>query len=111
MIFNSLFVHLKNNNNNLLNSNQSGFRPGDSCIHQLISTTHDIYKAFDTNPLLEVGRVFLDLSKAFDKVWYDGLLYKLRRTGICEKYFGLIDSLLSDRFQRVLLNGQTSKWS
>ena len=55
--------------------------------------------------------VFLDLSKAFDKVWHDGLLYKLRRMGICGKYFELIDSFLSDRFQRVLLNGQTSKWS
>ena len=55
--------------------------------------------------------VFLDLSKAFDKVWHDGLLYKLRRMGICGKYFGLIDSFLSDRFQRVLLNSQTSKWS
>ena len=72
IIFNSLFVYL--NNNNLLNSNQSGFRPGDSCVNQLISITHDIYKAFDANPSLEVRGVFLDLSKAFDKVWHDGLL-------------------------------------
>ena len=108
IIFNSLFVHLNNNN---LKSNQSGFRPGDSCIHQLISITHDIDKAFDANSSLEVRGVFLDLSKAFDKVWHDGLLYKLRRMGICGKYFELIDSFLSDRFQRVLLNGQTSKWS
>ena len=56
-------------------------------------------------------RVVLDLSKAFDKVWNDGLLYKLRHMGICGKYFGLIDSFLSGRLQRVLLNGQTSKWS
>ena len=108
IIFNSLFVYL--NNNNLLNSNQSGFRPGDSCVNQLISITHDIYKAFDANPSLEVRGVFLDLSKAFDKVWHDGLLYKLRCMGICGEYLGLIDSLLSDKFQRVLLNGQTSEW-
>ena len=77
MIFNSLFVYLNNNNNNnnninnnsLLNSsNQSGYRPGDSCLHQLISIIYDIYKAFDANPSLEVRGVFLDLSKAFDKV-------------------------------------------
>ena len=55
--------------------------------------------------------VFLDLSKAFDKVWHDGHLYKLRHTGTCGKYFGLIESFLSDRFHRVLLNGQTSKLS
>ena len=72
IIFNSLFVYL--NYNNLLNSNQSGFRPGNSCVNQLISITHDIYKAFDANPSLEVRGVFLDLSKAFDKVWHDGLL-------------------------------------
>ena len=53
--------------------------------------------------------VFLDLSKAFDKVWYDGLLYKLKRMGICGEYLGLLDSFLSDRFQRVLLNGKTFK--
>ena len=106
IIFNSLFIYL---NNNFLNSNQSGFRPGDSCVNQLISITHDIYKAFDANPSLEVRGVFLDLSKTFDKVWHDGLLYRLRRMGICGEYLGLIDSLLSDRFQRVLINGQTSK--
>ena len=106
--FNSFFVHLYNNN--LLNSNQSGFTPGDSCVRQLISIPHDIYKAFDANPSLEVRGIFLDLSKAFDKVWHNGLLYKLKFRGIRGKYFGLIDSFLSDRSQRVLLNGQTSKW-
>ena len=89
IIFNSLFVYL--NNYNLLNSNQSGFRPGDSCVNQLISISHDIYKAFDANPSLEVRGVFLDLSKAFDKVWHDGLLYKLRCMAICGEYFRLIE--------------------
>ena len=54
--------------NNLLNSCQSSFRPNDSCINQFISITHNIYRAFDANPSLEVRGVFLDLSKAFDKV-------------------------------------------
>ena len=66
IIFNSL-IYL-NNNNNLLNCNQSDFRPGDSCVNQLISITHDFYKACDANPSLEVRGVFLDLSKTFDKV-------------------------------------------
>ena len=61
--------------NNLLNSCKSGFRPNDSCINQLISITHNIYRAFDANPSLKVGGVFLDLSKAFStkfgmKVFY-----------------------------------------
>ena len=67
---------------NSLFCNQFGFRPGDSWVNQLISITHDIYKAFDANLLLEVRGVFLDMSKAFDKVWHDGLLYKLRCMGI-----------------------------
>ena len=41
VIFNLLFKYL--DDNNLLNSNQSGFRPGDSCVHQLLSITHEIY--------------------------------------------------------------------
>ena len=48
VIFNSLFKYL--DDNNLLTSNQSGFRLGDSCVHQLLSITHKIYKAFDANP-------------------------------------------------------------
>ena len=109
VIFNSLFKYL--DDNNLLNSNQSGFRPGDSCVHQLLSITHEIYKAFDANPSLNVGGVLLDSSKAFDRVWHDGLMYKLKTLGICGNYYGLIHSFLSDRHQRVVLNGQSSKWS
>ena len=55
--------------------------------------------------------MFLDISKAFDKVWHDGLLYKLKRNGINGDLLKLIESFLSDRYQRVVLNGQTSKWN
>ena len=109
IIFNSLLKYL--DDNNLLNGNQSGFRPGDSCVHQLLSITHEIYNAFDTNPSLEVRGVFPDLSKAFDEVWHEGLMYKLKRLGICGKYYGLIYSFLNDGHQRVALNGQWSNWS
>ena len=53
--------------NYLLKVNQSSFRPGGSCIHQLIAITHNIFTAFDANPSLEVRGIFLDLSKAFDE--------------------------------------------
>ena len=43
----------------LLKANQSSFRHGDSCIHQLIAVTQDIFTAFDANPSLEVRGIFL----------------------------------------------------
>ena len=61
---NVLFKFL--NDNNLLSSNQSGFRPSDSCEYQLLSILHDIYASFDCCPSLEVRGVFLDISKAFE---------------------------------------------
>ena len=52
--------------NNLLSPNQSEFRPGDSCINQLLSINHKILSALDMG--LEVRGIFLDISKAFDRV-------------------------------------------
>ena len=65
-------------NNNLFSSCQSGFRKGDSCISQLLSITHDIFTGFDSTPLLDTRGVFLDISKAFDRVWHEGLVFKLK---------------------------------
>ena len=72
IIFNDLYKDFKENN--LLSPHQSGFIPGDSCVQQLIAITHEGYKSFDCSPSLEVRGVFLDISKAFHKVWHDGLL-------------------------------------
>ena len=72
IIFNNVFLFLEDNN--LLTPNKSGFRPNDSCISQLLSIAHSIYLDFDHNPSLEVRSNFLDISKAFDKVWHDGLI-------------------------------------
>ena len=55
--------------------------------------------------------VFLDISKAFDEGWYGGLIYKLKRNGINSVLLRLIENFLSDRYQRVVLNGQTSNWN
>ena len=108
IIFDAIFNYM--DQNSFFNPNQSGFRPGDSCIHQLISITHDIHKSFDINPSQEVRGLFLDISKAFDRVWHKGLLYKMKNFGIEGKLYKLIESFLSDRFQRVTINGQSSSW-
>ena len=66
----------------LLNPNQSGFCSSDSCINHLFAITNNVFEVFDCNPPLEVRSVFLDISKTFDKVWHEGLLYKLGSMGI-----------------------------
>ena len=64
-------------NHELISKNQSGFRSGDSTTNQLIDFVNEVHKAFDDRCTLEVRSVFLDLSKAFDKVWHDGLFLNL----------------------------------
>ena len=80
IIFKNLYNHLISNH--LITKNQSGFRPGDSVTNQLLSLVNDIHAAFDDKKCLEVRSVYLDMSKAFDKVWHEGLVYKLRQNGI-----------------------------
>ena len=109
IIFNSIFEYLEENN--LLCPNQSGFRPSDSCENQLLSILHEIYKSFSCNPPKDVRGIFLDLSKAFDRVWHDGFIYKINRIVITGNSLNLIESFLSNRFQRVVLNGQSSSWT
>ena len=109
IIFDSIMRFL--NKNKLLSDAQSGFRPSDSCEYQLLSIVHDIYKSFDCNPPLEVRGIFLDISKAFDRVWHDGLIYKIKSFGISDTPLKLIENFLSNRYQRVVLNGQSSSWT
>ena len=59
---------------------------------------------------LEVRSVYLDMSKAFDKVWHEGLIFKLKQNGIDGKLLGLFESYLCNRKQRVVINGSESVW-
>ena len=108
IIFDRLYNFLSKEE--LLNPNQSGFCPSDSFVNQLTAITHEIFEVFDCNPSLEVGSAFLNISKAFDKVWQEGLLGKLKSMGVSGELYNLLENYLSDRFQRVLLNRQTSSW-
>ena len=95
--------------NNLLAPNQSGFKPGDSCINQLLSITHEVYSSFDDG--FEVRSVFLDTSKAFDKVWHERIIFKLQQNGISDDLLNILSDFLRNRKQRVTLNGQSSSWT
>ena len=91
-----VFKHLYNYliSNNLITRNQSGFRPGDSTLNQLIDLVNDIHKSFDIRISLEVRAVFLDISKAFDKVWHDGLIFKLKQNGVSGPVLNLLTNYL-----------------
>ena len=94
--------------NDLISPKQSGFRPGDSCINQLLSTNHEVLSAIDIG--LEVRGLFLDILKAFDKVWHAGRIYKLRQNGICRDLINILNDFLTNQRQRVVLNGQYLSW-
>ena len=108
LIYSAIYTHIVSCG--LLNPNQSGFCPGDSTINQLLSITNYIFQAFDCNPPQDVRSVFLDLSKAFDRVWHDGLIYKLQLYGVSGPFLALLKSFLSKRKQRTVLNGKCSNW-
>ena len=59
----------------------------------------------------EVRGVFLDISKAFDKVWHNGLIYKLKQNGVAGDLLDTLTNFLEERKQRVILNGQQSTWT
>ena len=90
LIFDVMYEHI--NDNKLLTPNQSGFRQDDSTVNQLLYITHQIYIAFEEYPARETRVVFLYISKAFDKVWHDGLVFKLKTYGIMGPLLFLIES-------------------
>ena len=77
---------------------QFGFRKAHSTIHQLHRVTDFIATGLENKQY--TSGVFLDVTAAFDKVWHEGLLYKLKPI-LCNNYYGVIRSFLEDRFFRV----------
>ena len=96
--------------NLFLTSCQSGFIKGDSCFNQLLSITHEIHKNLDANPSIDTIGIFLDMSKAFDKVWHKGLLSKLQSYGVNSEFYTLLNNYLLRRKKRVILNVVASSW-
>ena len=91
--------------NKLFTKCQSSFIPGDFCIAQLLSVNHEIYQGFDCSPTRDIKEVFLDISKAFDKVGDEGLLFKLQSYGVEGNLLRLLKNYLTALQQSVVLNG------
>lgn len=96
-----VFKHLYNFSwKNLFNKYQAGFLPGHSTVYRLIETYDYILKAIDEGKTTCV--VFCDLSKAFDRVWHKGLLFKLKTYGIKCNLLRWFQSYVVNRTQRVV---------
>ena len=108
IIFNQLYLFFTTNN--LITKNQSGFRSGDSTTNQLLTLVNEIHESFDNRNNLEVRSVFFDISKAFDEVWHEGLIFKLKQNGVGGNVINLFGNYLSSRKQRVVINGKTSEY-
>jgi retron-type reverse transcriptase len=83
------------NENHVLPDEQFGFRPKHSTADQLIHVTEFISQGINQNE--STGAIFLDVAKAFDTVWHDGLVYKLHTAGVSLAMVKLLNSFLEDR--------------
>ena len=106
IVFKYMFNHFRDHF--LISIWQSGFLPGSSTITQLTEIYHQFCKAVSDGK--EIRVVFLDISKAFDRVWHKGLLHKLKLSGITGGLLSWLKDYLADRQQRVIINGAHSEW-
>ena len=94
--------------NNIINESQHGFRNKRSCLTNLLDFFHDIYNLYDNTRAVDI--IYLDFQKAFDKVPHKRLINKVKAHGITGDIAAWIEDWLSDRKQRVVINGKSSDW-
>jgi hypothetical protein len=88
---------------------QAGFRKGRSTMDKIISLDHYIRQGFNQPKSLNTYAVFLDISKAFDSTWIQGLLFKLSNIGITGNVLRWISNLLRNRTYKLRLGHTTSE--
>jgi hypothetical protein len=106
LIRDAIEAHLEKNF--LLRDSQHGFRKGRSCLTNLLSFLDEVSEKIENGECVDA--IYLDLAKAFDKVPHQRLLLKLENYGIRGKVHNWISAWLSDRSQRVCLQGKVSGW-
>lgn len=93
--------------NNILPHEQFGFRPNLCTVRQTTRLSNNIIKAF--NKRHHTGAIFLDISKAFDRVWHEGLIIKMIRIGLSNQLVKIILEYLSNRSFIVAINDHNSQ--
>ena len=87
---------------------QSGFISGDSTVNQLVDIYNSFCKAIDDGK--KVRGIFCDTSKAFDRVWHKGLLYKLQTVGIIGHLLQWFTDYLNNIFICLLILDRLKSW-
>ena len=105
-VFKYVFNYFRDHS--LITKFQSGFIPQDSTVNQLVNLYHMFSNAIDQKK--DVRIVFCDITKAFDRVWHEGLIYKLQKIGIGNHLLHWFKNYLSNRQQRIVINGDHSSW-
>ena len=94
--------------NNIIKDSQHGFRHRRSCLTNLLDFFHDVYKAYDESRAVDI--IYLDFQKAFDTVPHKRLISKVENHGIKGNTQKWLQDWLTDRRQRVVINGKESEW-
>ena len=108
LFYNRMMIHVHIKEKNLIGEQQFGFREGRSAEDQLLEVYEKMLSSVDSQMISKF--VFLDASKAFDKVWRLGLLAKLKRMGFHEMITGWLQDYITSRRQRVTHKGFYSTW-
>ncbi|GBN57982.1 putative RNA-directed DNA polymerase from transposon BS [Araneus ventricosus] len=85
--------------NNIIPDEQFGFRDKHSCTHQLLRVTNKIVQGFNVKHY--TGGVFLNVRKAFDRMWHNGLIVKLIKYQFPEYLVKIIQRFLSNRSKLI----------
>ena len=107
IVWQAVMKHLIDNG--LINDNQHDFIPGSSCITQLLVSLSHWMDILDDHGALDA--IYLGFTKAFDKVPHEQLLLKVENHGIKGGALDWIPDFLSNRQQRVVINGTHSAWA
>ena len=92
----------------LINTSQHGFLKAKSCLTNLLCFFEEITKWVDDGSPVDV--IYLDFQKAFDKVPHQRLILKLKSHGMENSIITWIEQWLTDRRQRVVVDGEVSSW-
>ena len=105
LIFNEMFIYFSANK--LTSKNQ----PVSNPVIPVLTNCYQLPTKFLHLLIMDVRSVFLDISKAFDKVWHEGLIFKLKQNDISGELLHILSDFVSSRKQKVALNGQNSSWT